>query len=118
MSTELNKSTSNSLSHPTKQLEMSSQQLVWLITGTSTGLGRLLTQAALRRGDKVIATARARSLAQLDDLKAAGADTLELDVTASPEAIHEFAKKAVAIHGRVDVVVNNAGVYLYCYGTF
>lgn len=74
-----------------------------------TGLGRLLTLAALKRGDKVIATARARSLSQLDDLKAAGADTVELDVTASPEKLSEIAKEVVSIHGRVDVVVNNAG---------
>ncbi|ESK85511.1 retinol dehydrogenase 8 [Moniliophthora roreri MCA 2997] len=88
---------------------MSSSQLVWLITGTSTGLGRDLTLAALRRGDKVIATARAKSISQLNDLKAMGADTLELDVTAPLGKLQEVAKKAVAIHGRVDVVVNNAG---------
>ncbi|KAG6909214.1 hypothetical protein DXG01_001521 [Tephrocybe rancida] len=83
-------------------------QLVWLITGTSTGLGRELTLAALKRGDKVIATARARSLSKLDDLKAQGADALELDVTAPLETLHETAKKAIALHGRIDVLVNNA----------
>ncbi|KAF7980286.1 hypothetical protein HWV62_39055 [Athelia sp. TMB] len=86
-----------------------SKQLVWLITGTSTGFGRLLTLAALQRGDKVIATARARSLPQLADLKAAGANVLELDVTAPLDTLKEVAQAAVAIHGRVDVVVNNAG---------
>ncbi|RDB30241.1 hypothetical protein Hypma_007082 [Hypsizygus marmoreus] len=89
-----------------------SSQLVWLITGTSTGLGRDLTLAALKRGDKVIATGRARSLSKLDDLKAHGADVLELDVTSPLEALHETAKKAAAIHGRIDVVVNNAGYIL------
>ncbi|KAK7051619.1 hypothetical protein VNI00_004598 [Paramarasmius palmivorus] len=77
-----------------------------------TGLGRDLTLAALRRGDKVIATARARSISQLGDLKAKGADTLELDVTAPLEELQAIAKKAVAIHGRIDVVVNNAGYIL------
>ncbi|KAF8645764.1 hypothetical protein AX16_007631 [Volvariella volvacea WC 439] len=91
---------------------MASKQLVWLITGTSTGMGRDLTLAALKRGDKVIATARAKSVAKLDDLKAAGADTLELDVTAPLEKLKETAAAAVAIHGRVDVVVNNAGYIL------
>jgi len=84
-------------------------QLVWLITGTSSGFGKDLTLAALRRGDKVIATARARSAAKLSDLKEKGADVLELDVTDSLDKLREVAKKAVAIHGRVDVVVNNAG---------
>ncbi|THH32517.1 hypothetical protein EUX98_g1704 [Antrodiella citrinella] len=84
-------------------------QLVWLITGTSSGFGRDLTLEALKRGDKVIATARARSLSKLSDLKKAGADVLELDVTDPLDKLHEVAKKAVKIHGRVDVVVNNAG---------
>ncbi|KAG6815785.1 hypothetical protein H0H87_011378 [Tephrocybe sp. NHM501043] len=90
----------------------SSSQLVWLITGTSTGLGRDLTLAALKRGDKVIATARARSLSKLDDLKVRGADTIELDVTAPLEVLQKIAKEAVAIYGQVDVIVNNAGYIL------
>ncbi|KAI0045390.1 short chain dehydrogenase [Auriscalpium vulgare] len=87
-------------------------QLVWLITGCSSGIGRDLTLAALKRGDKVIATGRTRSLARLDDLKAAGADVLELDVTAPLDTLHEVAKKAIALHGHVDVLVNNAGYAL------
>lgn len=87
-------------------------QLVWLITGTSSGLGRYLTIAALKRGDKVIATARGRSLSKLDDLRTRGADVLELDVTAPLDKLHEIAKKAIAVHGRVDVLVNNAGYIL------
>lgn len=31
---------------------------VWFITGSSRGLGRSITEAALKKGDKVIATAR------------------------------------------------------------
>lgn len=68
-----------------------------------------MTLAALQRGDKVIATARARSLPQLADLATAGADVLELDVTATLDALKAVAEKALAIHGRVDVVANNAG---------
>jgi NAD(P)-dependent dehydrogenase (short-subunit alcohol dehydrogenase family) len=60
----------------------------------------------------VIATARKRSLSQLNDLKAKGADTLELDVTAPLEDLKIIAQQAVAIHGRIDVVVNNAGYIL------
>ncbi|KAF7332923.1 Serine 3-dehydrogenase [Mycena venus] len=87
-----------------------SSQLVWLITGTSAGLGRDLALAALKRGDHVIATAR--SVAKLNDLKEKGADVLELDVTAPLDKLHEIAKTATAIHGRIDVVVNNAGYIL------
>lgn len=74
-----------------------------------SGLGRQLTLEALSRGEKVIATGRGRSISKLDDLKEKGADILELDVTAPLETLHEVAKKAVAIHGRIDVLVNNAG---------
>ncbi|KAJ7465914.1 hypothetical protein FB451DRAFT_1261318 [Mycena latifolia] len=87
-----------------------SSHLVWLITGTSAGLGRELVIAALKRGDSVIATAR--SVTKLADLKEQGADVLELDVTAPLDELHAIAKKAVAIHGRIDVVVNNAGYIL------
>jgi len=86
-----------------------SSSLVWLITGTSSGFGRHLALALLARGEKVIATARASSLARLQDLRDAGADTLELDVTSPLETLKDIADKAVAIHGRIDVVVNNAG---------
>ncbi|KAG6867177.1 hypothetical protein C0993_005998, partial [Termitomyces sp. T159_Od127] len=87
---------------------MTNQQLVWLITGTSSGLGRELVLAALHRGDKVIATARARSLNKLIDLEAEGADILELDVTDTLDNLREVARRAVEIHGRVDVLINNA----------
>ncbi|KAH6915606.1 short chain dehydrogenase [Coprinopsis sp. MPI-PUGE-AT-0042] len=88
---------------------MSNSELVWLITGTTAGLGRLLALAALERGDKVIATGRARSFSKLEDLKAKGAAVIELDVNASLDDLHGIAKKAIAIYGRVDVLVNNAG---------
>ncbi|KAJ6555944.1 hypothetical protein B0H19DRAFT_1151607 [Mycena capillaripes] len=87
-----------------------SSQLVWLITGTSAGLGRDLALAALRRGDHVIATAR--SVTKLTDLKDKGANVLELDVTAPLDELHVIAEKAAVIHGRIDVVVNNAGYLL------
>ncbi|CAA7268728.1 unnamed protein product [Cyclocybe aegerita] len=89
-----------------------SAPLVWLITGASSGLGRQVALEALNRGDKVIATARPTSVAKLADLKDQGADVLELDVTAPLEVLHEVAKKAAAIHGRIDALVNTAGYIL------
>ncbi|KAF9032266.1 NAD-P-binding protein [Hymenopellis radicata] len=96
---------------------MTATPLVWLITGTSSGIGRELAFAALRRGDKVIATGRQRSIGQLEDLRAAGADVVELDVIASLQDLAKTAEKAVAIHGRVNVLVNNAGAFLACGAT-
>jgi len=86
-----------------------SKQLVWLVTGTSSGFGKELCLALLERGDKVISTARARSISKLNELKEKGAATLELDVTASLSELHAAAAKAIAIYGHIDVVVNNAG---------
>ena len=48
-------------------------------------------------------------MSKLDDLKKAGAATLDLDVTSPLEKLHEAAKEAIAFYGQVDVVVNNAG---------
>jgi len=79
----------------------------------SSGIGRELALAALRRGDKVVATTRARSLDALESLKKQGADTLELDVTAPLSDLKDIADKAWKIHGRVDVVVNNAGFMVF-----
>ena len=81
--------------------------LVWFITGCSTGFGRELVLAALSRGDKVIATAR--NTAKLESLKEAGADTMPLDVTASLDDLKKSSEKAHSLHGRIDVLVNNAG---------
>ncbi|MGO9339636.1 MAG: SDR family NAD(P)-dependent oxidoreductase [Terracidiphilus sp.] len=82
---------------------------VWFITGSSTGFGYLLAKEALRRGDRVIATARNAS--SLDDLlkqHPGTARTFSLDVT-KPAQIESVAQQAIAAFGHVDVLVNNAG---------
>jgi NAD(P)-dependent dehydrogenase (short-subunit alcohol dehydrogenase family) len=84
---------------------------VWLITGCSSGLGAALAHEILRQGDQVIATAV--ELAPLQDLEKAGAATLELDVTSSPELIKSTVEKALQIYGRIDVLLNNAGMALF-----
>ncbi|MGY4642150.1 SDR family NAD(P)-dependent oxidoreductase [Pseudomonas sp. TE24901] len=81
----------------------------WFITGSSRGLGRAITEAALRAGDRVVATAR--NPRQLDDLVAEYGDAvlpLQLDVTDNTQVVKVVAA-AVAHFGRLDVVVNNAG---------
>ncbi|KAH7071109.1 oxidoreductase,short chain dehydrogenase-like protein [Paraphoma chrysanthemicola] len=83
---------------------------VWLITGTTSGFGAAFVHSLLARGDKVIATAR--NLSKISNLKQAGASTLQLDVTSSPAELEKTAKEAIAIHGKIDVLVNNAG---YCH---
>jgi NAD(P)-dependent dehydrogenase (short-subunit alcohol dehydrogenase family) len=82
---------------------------VWLITGTSSGFGRTLAEAALAEGDTVIATARKPEA--LDDLAAAHpgrAIPVALDVT-DPAQVKAVVAEAVLWYGRIDVLVNNAG---------
>lgn len=85
---------------------------VWFITGTSRGFGRVWTEAALKRGDKVAATARSlESIADFKEKYGANVLTLELDVT-KPEQVKTAVAQAHEHFGRLDVVFNNAGYSL------
>ncbi|KAJ7112917.1 hypothetical protein C8R44DRAFT_930412 [Mycena epipterygia] len=83
---------------------------VWLVTGTSSGLGLALVKAILAAGERVVATLRTPSM--LKDLEAEYPRTQllvkRLDVTNVAEVSAVF--DATRTHfGRLDVVVNNAG---------
>lgn len=85
----------------------------WLITGTSSGFGRILTEKLLARGDRVAATLRRPDA--LEDLKAIHGDRLwiaALDLT-DTAAIRSIVERAFADLGRIDVVVSNAGYGLF-----
>lgn len=81
----------------------------WFITGASRGLGRIWAEAALKRGDKVTATAR--KLADVVDLRERFGDAvlpLALDVT-DPGQVQPVVQQAYEHFGKLDVLVNNAG---------
>ena len=85
---------------------------VWFITGASRGFGRVWTEAALQRGDKVAATARnVETLADLVEKYGDNVLTLPLDVT-NAEQVKTAIDQAHAHFGRLDVVMNNAGYAL------
>src|SRR5467141_333213 len=98
---------------------MNSKQVV-LITGSSTGFGRLFTETLARKGHTVFATMRdprgrnaknaseIRTLAEKDSLPI---HVLELDVT-DDASVGRAVDAAVAKGGRIDVAINNAGYYL------
>jgi len=82
---------------------------VWFITGSSRGLGRSVTEAALARGEQVAATARKPE--ELNDLVEKYKDhilPLKLDVTDNAEIIKAISG-TIEHFGRIDVLVNNAG---------
>ncbi len=98
---------------------MNSKQAV-LISGSSTGFGRLFTETLARKGHTVFATMRdpggrnaknaaeIRRLAEKDSLPI---HVLEMDVT-DDASVQRAVDAVIAKAGRIDVAINNAGYYL------
>ena len=83
---------------------------VWFITGCSTGFGRELASLALQQGNRVVVTARKTS--DIQDIVAPYPQTaisVKLDVTDKAD-IKASVEKALETFGRIDVLVNNAGI--------
>jgi NADP-dependent 3-hydroxy acid dehydrogenase YdfG len=95
---------------PPPPKKMASEVPVWFITGASSGFGEAIGLEALRRGHKVIATAR--NSAKLGELRDQGADIMDLDVTADDAVIGDTVAKAIGKHGRITHLVNGAGYIL------
>jgi NAD(P)-dependent dehydrogenase (short-subunit alcohol dehydrogenase family) len=90
---------------------------VVLITGTSSGFGRLIAETLARKKYQVFATMRdikgrnaivAREIAELAKRESLSLQTLELDVT-NDSSVERAASKVTLECGRIDVLVNNAG---------
>ncbi|MFI6242486.1 oxidoreductase [Micromonospora sp. NPDC050795] len=82
---------------------------VWLITGSSRGLGRALAEAVLADGDHLVATARnPEQLADLVDRHGDQVRAVALDVN-DPAAARAAVRTAVDTFGQLDILVNNAG---------
>ncbi len=89
------------------------QMKTWLITGASAGLGRIMTEKLLARGDRVVATIRRAG--SLDALRASHGERLRiatLDLTDTVALRHEVSA-AFEAFDRIDVVVSNAGYGLF-----
>jgi NAD(P)-dependent dehydrogenase (short-subunit alcohol dehydrogenase family) len=82
---------------------------VWLVTGSSRGLGLEIAKAVLAAGDRLVATARnTKHLQPLLEKYGDRVRVVELDVTRA-EAARAAVEVAPTAFGRLDVVVNNAG---------
>jgi NAD(P)-dependent dehydrogenase (short-subunit alcohol dehydrogenase family) len=85
----------------------------WLITGVSSGFGYEMTKQLLEAGDTVIGTVRNTNKVQdFIDAYPQTFDCVILDVT-EVAAVQRTVKEAFAKHGRIDVVVSNAGYGLF-----
>jgi NAD(P)-dependent dehydrogenase (short-subunit alcohol dehydrogenase family) len=98
---------------------MNSKQVV-LITGASTGFGRLFAETLARKGHTVFATMRdpggrnaknASEIRTLAEKESLPIHALELDVT-NDASVDTAVDAVVAKAGRIDVAINNAGYYL------
>lgn len=87
---------------------------IWLITGISSGFGKALTEQLLAKGDTVIGTVRTKKddIKELEKQYPNTLDVEHLDVTDVNE-IREVVNNAIAQHGKIDVLINNAGYGLF-----
>ncbi|KAK0377546.1 hypothetical protein CLIM01_05098 [Colletotrichum limetticola] len=84
---------------------------VWLITGTTSGIGAALVEQFAARGDKVIATGR-NATARLADKKSDNVVPFDLDVTSPLADVKAQVQQAVEVFGHIDFVISNAGYSL------
>ncbi|SPO07415.1 related to ketoreductases [Cephalotrichum gorgonifer] len=82
--------------------------LVWLVTGSTSGLGKTLVSHIVSKGDKVVATGR-NAEQRLASLVSENVAVVDLDVSDSREVVDVQMKKAWEAFGQIDIVVNNAG---------
>ncbi|MES2600059.1 MAG: SDR family oxidoreductase [Pseudomonadota bacterium] len=85
---------------------MSNQQKVAIVTGASQGIGASLVKAYRDRNYRVVATSRSIKQGSDPDILAVAGDIGE------PETADRIVKEALARFGRIDTLVNNAGVFI------
>ncbi len=85
------------------------QPRTWLITGASSGFGRAITEAAVAAGDTVVGVARhTEALEAVTAAHPGRVEAIALDVTDAAN-IETVVQDVINRHGRIDVLVNNAG---------
>ena len=83
---------------------------VWVVTGASRGIGASIARVASESGDRVALIARGESVLTLADELGADVMGVQCDV-ADPESVSAAMDAVIARFGRVDTLVNNAGVH-------
>src|ERR1700733_9721261 len=90
-----------------------SMSKIWFITGTGSGIGAGTAKAALKAGDRVVATGRNVEKVRnaLRDTAGENLEVLQLDVSDEAQVTNAV-DQAVEKFGRIDVVLNTAGYSL------
>lgn len=84
---------------------------VALVTGTNKGMGKAIALELARAGAKVIGIVRTEGREIKAEMLEKGYDYTELEFDLSNTAgIDDITKKAIAVHGSIEILVNNAGV--------
>lgn len=83
---------------------------IWLITGISSGLGKALAESVIEKGDFVIGTCRKEAqVLAFNKRNIKNAIAILLDIT-DESSIDNRIKEIILKYGKIDVLVNNAGV--------
>ena len=85
---------------------MGAEQKVAIITGASQGIGEALVRAYRDRNFRVVANARSIKPSSDPEILAVAGDI------ADPKTAHRIASQALERFGRIDTLVNNAGIFI------
>jgi NAD(P)-dependent dehydrogenase (short-subunit alcohol dehydrogenase family) len=85
---------------------MSQDRKVAIVTGASQGIGAGLVQAFLDRGYRVVANSRSIKASSSADILAVAGDI------ADPQTAERVVSSAIERFGRIDTLVNNAGIFI------
>src|SRR5215510_1115379 len=88
----------------------SNEKPVAIVTGASSGIGLGITQALLERGYRVVANSR--TISKSKDLKPSADLVLVDGDIGNKDTAVELAETAIKLFGRIDLLVNNAGIFM------
>lgn len=89
---------------------MAADAKVWVVTGASRGIGAAIATVAAEAGHRVAMVARGESVLSSAEALGEQANGFQCDV-ADSEAVNATVDQIVEHYGRIDVLVNNAGVH-------